>query len=226
MDTNPTHDARAKSVWTGIGKTLIVGIASVCAAYGAGLVAAGKVVDAKSLPISTERMALEAAVAGSSPERMASLDVPALASDQSQSLQSQPGTTWSYHADAATEGQGRSAANIRDGYAANLTSEVRDGSWAFEATRTIHSRFGGLASGGTSVESIDCRATMCQLDLVSESQAAYDTFLREALSRGPAGFLWNAPLFLTSKEDREQDGKVRMVAYIAREGKGLPALDD
>ncbi|WP_394822964.1 hypothetical protein [Pendulispora albinea] len=122
----------------------------------------------------------------------------------------------------ASAGRHMTADFMRDAYAATLTGENRDNAWAVRAEQRIVSQIRSASRAGTALESVDCRETLCKVDVRHTSQATYEAFLDDTFTRA-RDFIWNAPVFISRKEGAGED--VHVVMYIAREGYSLPTLE-
>jgi hypothetical protein len=116
-----------------------------------------------------------------------------------------------------------SAVAMRDRYKEVFESESRDAAWADSAQRFVADRLKTTVAAGSTVESVECRASMCRIETVHSDRSSYDHFVRSAFMN-PSTSLWNAPEFSTLSEGRSEGGPYHVVSYLAREGRTLPSL--
>lgn len=107
---------------------------------------------------------------------------------------------------------------------ARFFSEALDPGWSGEARQRAQ-RLGGLLPEGSRVVSLECRSSMCRLELSHPSLESFQGFVREGLMG--TGNDWDGPFMAALTGDPKQPGGVQAVAYLARAGADLSpdALD-
>jgi hypothetical protein len=94
--------------------------------------------------------------------------------------------------------------------------------WGGQAPRAVTERLHSLLPEGSTLQSFECRATMCRIETTHGSFGAYSKFARSAFTDSPTK-LWNAPSFLTRLNKGAAPGEpFVMVTYIAQPGQSLP----
>ena len=97
-----------------------------------------------------------------------------------------------------------------------LGSETVDATWARDAGRTLRDEIAKRLPPKGTVASVDCRRTLCRVDIALEGEEAYRQVIGTALS------VWPGPLF--GSPSRADEGGWTMTLYAAREGTTFPAL--
>jgi hypothetical protein len=103
---------------------------------------------------------------------------------------------------------------------ATLRSEGTDIRWADQAERSILSVSENSELTGSTVGQLECRTTICRVDISHESDLAADHFSGPFLTRLP-----NLPRAMARRYPSEAGGRVKTVVFLAREGYRLPVLD-
>jgi hypothetical protein len=98
---------------------------------------------------------------------------------------------------------------------AGLTTESRDPSWAPSAETTLYAALRAEAFKDTSLKSVECRATMCRIELSHRDRDAQSRFT-QAVNDVP---LFQNTEYFAHGQDREWK---HYVLYLAREGHKLP----
>jgi hypothetical protein len=93
-----------------------------------------------------------------------------------------------------------------------------DPGWRHEATPRAEKLRATLPEGAR-VVSLECRSSMCRVEMSHPNLEAFQGFVRESLLG--SGREWDGPLMATLMSDPGQPGEVRAVAYLAREGADL-----
>jgi len=104
-----------------------------------------------------------------------------------------------------------------EAYESNLTSQEIDSVWREQAHEKIESLIEAQESAGSSIVSVDCRDTLCKLDLAHADQSSAENFLEEF----PAHMAWNNESFIET--EIQIDGSIRTMVYFSRDGESLPA---
>jgi hypothetical protein len=113
----------------------------------------------------------------------------------------------------------RSLARMAAGEAA-LQQESADGVWSIQAAEALREALASEALSGTAVQDIDCRSTLCRLQVVHDN--------REQQALFEHGFSFKVgqllPRMMMHSEE-QTDGTISATMYLAREGNELPRSD-
>jgi len=112
-------------------------------------------------------------------------------------------------------------AHMRETYDRVFAAESRDPAWSDEAKRTTSSKLPTYMPDGSTLRSIECRTSMCRLEIQHKNRDLYWKFVKAALMDSGGQFWSGAVSTLPVSEDPD-DGS--MVMYLAREGYSLPAV--
>ncbi len=102
-----------------------------------------------------------------------------------------------------------------ESYESNLASQEIDSIWREQAHEKIESMIENQLVADSSIVSVDCRSSLCKLDLAHANEVAVDTFLEEF----PAYMAWNNESFI--KTEYQSDGSIRTMIYFSRDGSSL-----
>lgn len=91
-------------------------------------------------------------------------------------------------------------------------AETPDRAWAGAAELSLQSVLREHAPPGTRSLRVECRSTLCRIDLEHESAESRESLIRSV----PAKLPWGGPLF--SPAPSHAGGRLRSSIYIAREG--------
>jgi len=95
--------------------------------------------------------------------------------------------------------------------------QALDVSWASQAKSGLDTGLGHLLDKRSSVTSIECRSSLCRVELTHQDERAYasfaDVFVKSQVWKGPGFF---------SKQGETRGGEWIMVIFLAREGTELP----
>jgi hypothetical protein len=106
----------------------------------------------------------------------------------------------------------------------SFDSDQKDPRWSVRDQRDGERRLGELLPEGSSLQSFECRAALCRIETTHEDAVRYDAFVKAAFL-DPATHMWNTTGYVTRLgEDTSAAGPIRTVAYVAREGHGMPDL--
>ncbi|MGQ0657952.1 MAG: hypothetical protein ACT4NU_07655 [Chromatiales bacterium] len=108
---------------------------------------------------------------------------------------------------------------------AQLESEQPDVAWASHAGTTLWQALAGQDLAGTTVAGLDCRATLCRLDLNHEDEASRDRFLQITLDRRIRPAITDMLDAMTLHPVQNSDGSIATVIFWARAGHRLPPLE-
>lgn len=118
-------------------------------------------------------------------------------------------------------GQSRSAsASTRDGVLAVFVAELRDDAWAPDAESKFRASIKAVALGDSTINSVECRSTMCRADVVGNSVADAE-HLSRALA-DPSARPWNADVLIVPGGDTLEAGPpISLTIFIGREGSSI-----
>jgi hypothetical protein len=116
------------------------------------------------------------------------------------------------------------AADLRDCYEAAFTSETADRAWATSAGRLAEDKLRVSLPAGSTMRSIDCRASMCRVETSHVDRAHFAEFVQSSFV-DPTSAVWNAPTFSTVIDSPSNGAPLVVVSYVAREGTELPPLN-
>jgi hypothetical protein len=111
---------------------------------------------------------------------------------------------------------------LAEHYGDAFAGQAADPSWSQVAEGTMTREINRHLPQGSSIQSVQCRQSMCQLRSSHASMDTYEKFTEDALYSRESG-LWNGAI--TSLVVENGAGGVQSISYIAREGQDLPALD-
>ncbi|AFE04510.1 dihydrolipoamide acetyltransferase [Corallococcus coralloides DSM 2259] len=98
---------------------------------------------------------------------------------------------------------------------ARFFGEGVDTAWSHDATRRAE-RLGEALPQGARIVSLECRSSMCRLQMSHPSQDAFQKFLREGLIDDANA--WEGPFMAALTGTPGRPGEVEAVAYLARAG--------
>ncbi len=105
-----------------------------------------------------------------------------------------------------------------------FAAEPVDDSWARSTRGALHDRLAEVSrSSASSLGNIECRSTICAVDVVHSTADASRQFDARAFldSRDR---VWNGPVMMTTPK-QNPDGSVAVVMYLGREGTSLVKRD-
>jgi hypothetical protein len=109
-----------------------------------------------------------------------------------------------------------SLASVEEAFAA----EPASGSWAVSTRLALRDRLTALSrSSSSSVGDIDCRSSICRVEVVHRDADASQHFAARAFT-DPQEQAWNGPVVLLPPQSNP-DGSVAVVMYLWREGTSL-----
>jgi len=95
--------------------------------------------------------------------------------------------------------------------------EAFDASWARSSRLDLESRIRRLKPDDATLESVDCRTTICRATIVTRGEKAYRNFMNSVVV-GPAGdHVWEGPMF-ASKEREEPNGDWVLTIFFGQKG--------
>lgn len=109
-------------------------------------------------------------------------------------------------------------AALREQWDTVVASQPRDRDWAAGAEESLRAAFAEGAFRGSSAERVDCRTTLCRLELTHADAEAAEAFPQLAMA-SPA-FAWGGSVHRVTGDD----GVERSVLYAVREGFTLPSV--
>jgi hypothetical protein len=113
----------------------------------------------------------------------------------------------------------RSLARMAAGEAA-LQQESADGVWSIQAMDALREALGSEELSGTMVRDMECRATLCRLEVEHRDQEQQMAFEQQFSFK--VGEL--LPRMMMHSEE-QTDGTISATIYLAREGHELPRSD-
>src|SRR5262249_53529512 len=111
------------------------------------------------------------------------------------------------------------AADYRAYLQKQFLQQAPDVSWASQATGDLYTGLGPLLNERLSPTAIECRSSLCRVELTHQDELAY-THFADAFSHAKS-HIWKGPGFF-SKRDEPPRGAWIMVMFLAREGTELP----
>jgi hypothetical protein len=116
-------------------------------------------------------------------------------------------------------------AKLRERLDSTFHAEPFDSGWAGGAQRLAAERLRETLPEGSEVRSVECRSSLCRIETSHTDGPHYQEFVRKAFLN-PDTKLWNGGLFSTRLDDASQaEGRTVVVAYLARDGQGIPAFE-
>jgi hypothetical protein len=110
-----------------------------------------------------------------------------------------------------------SATALREHLDASFDQQAADAAWSGSARLEITRKFAALMPPTSTMKSVECRATMCRLEMVYDDLAQYQAFMSRL---SPDALPWNGSLFSTPVGDPSV-GPVTFVAFLSRDGQQL-----
>ncbi|NTX66453.1 hypothetical protein HUA74_37920 [Myxococcus sp. CA051A] len=101
---------------------------------------------------------------------------------------------------------------------ARFFSEEVDPAWSRDATQRAE-RLGALLPRGARVVSLECRSSMCRLQMSHPTQDAFQRFVRDGLIDDAT--TWAGPFMAVLTGTPGRLGEIEAVAYLARDGVNL-----
>ena len=102
----------------------------------------------------------------------------------------------------------------------SFAAEPEDPSWSEEAQRVAAARVKSLLSTSLKLGAVECRTSICRIDLRSTSRQELDRFNELAL-RDSDHWIWNGPSSVSIHGVRATNSLTETM-YLAREGHDLP----
>lgn len=103
-----------------------------------------------------------------------------------------------------------------------FASEAVDTAWRSEAAPILRQQFSDLAGAGTLVTGIDCRQSLCRVDMVHKDLDTLRDFGREMVASEKS--VWRGAGMMHVVGDPEAPGELRVLAYMARPGVDLAQM--
>jgi hypothetical protein len=108
-------------------------------------------------------------------------------------------------------------ATLRDHLTAAFDTQPDDAAWSAPARRMIETKLAAAVPHGSALRSIECRTTLCRIEMQYDDVAQYQAFLRKLT---PDALPWNGTFFATAAGD-PSERPARFVAFLSREGQEL-----
>jgi hypothetical protein len=112
---------------------------------------------------------------------------------------------------------------VKTAVEAGFASETRDQAWSATARLRLSEAVTRLLPEGSGVRDIDCRSTLCRIELSHSDPNAERGFMEKAI-HDPEGGFGNGPGYV-SRSEPAADGTFVEVIYLAREGATLPSAE-
>jgi len=103
---------------------------------------------------------------------------------------------------------------------ASLEAETVDSAWSGSTSQIIGEAFTGEELAGASLQDIDCRSTLCRVEVQHRDEAKLQEFQRLF----PLKVSQALPRMMMHRIDNA-DGSITTYLYLARQGYRLPAAD-
>lgn len=101
-----------------------------------------------------------------------------------------------------------------------FAGQPTDNAWAASTRQALHDRLTSRArSSSSSLRSIECRSSICRVEVVHQDAAASQQFGERAFTDADER-AWNGPVVITPPQ-ANPDGSLVMVMYLGREGTSL-----
>jgi hypothetical protein len=97
---------------------------------------------------------------------------------------------------------------------AAYSGEAEDAEWSRDASRKLNTLLHSRLPGGSRVNTLECRSTMCQVEIAHTSPEAHGEFLMNGF-RG-----WRGSVFVA--EEKQEHGELVVTLFASREGMELP----
>lgn len=110
-----------------------------------------------------------------------------------------------------------SPAELREHLDASFDQQAADATWSGPARLQITQKLAALMPPSSTMKAVECRATMCRLEMVYDDLAQYQAFMSRL---SPEALPWNGTLFATPLGDPAV-GPVTFVAFLSRDGQPL-----
>jgi hypothetical protein len=123
-------------------------------------------------------------------------------------------------ADASNQDQVVSMSEIISTLEVSFSQQRSDAEWSHRAEQQVRKLFLPVTSKDTSLFSVQCRTTLCRVVFLHATEAEFQQFLNTIKTDGltPA---WKGQV-VGGRVAINQDGKVRSVFYLAKEGTTVP----
>jgi hypothetical protein len=99
-------------------------------------------------------------------------------------------------------------------------SEPVDTGWARATQRELTGKLRELVGGSSSVQAVDCKNTLCRVELDNDNDKAGQDFLRSFMR----SHAW-AGNGMAIRGEPDSKGRVALTMYLAREGAALPEAE-
>lgn len=103
-----------------------------------------------------------------------------------------------------------------------FATEALDAPWSAATDSAMRGRLATLTNGHSALRSLECRSSMCRLEVVHDDAQQSSEFAQHAFT-GEGAPLWVGTYVQTRLAT--PDGKQATVAYLVREGRELPRLE-
>lgn len=123
--------------------------------------------------------------------------------------------------EASSERSARTSEELRDEFERGFETQQP----ALEPNPALQglARLTAILPAGSQVHSFECRSNSCRIVTSHASMMQYQAFLEAAFLDSKTR-VWNAGWFTTRLEPDALDGRMKIVSFLAREGRQLPAI--
>jgi hypothetical protein len=101
----------------------------------------------------------------------------------------------------------------------NFVAQTVDGSWGPRTGRDLRGRLSALLPSSSSMGDVDCRSSVCRVEVVHRDAEAAEHFAQRAFT-DVNDRAWDGPSYLMPPE-AGGDGTFKVVMYLGREGTSL-----
>jgi hypothetical protein len=113
--------------------------------------------------------------------------------------------------------------DMRDRMERQFAAQPSGGGVAADGLQRARDRLPAALPPGSSLRSLDCRATLCRIETTHPDLQHYRQYLERAFRDGDTE-LWNGGM-MTAIVEEANDGALLTVAFLAYDGQGLPAWE-
>jgi hypothetical protein len=111
---------------------------------------------------------------------------------------------------------------VRDFYESTWAAEPADAKWAVSATKLARARLDSLLPSGSTLDTLECKTSMCRFETSHADRSQYQSFVDSAL-RDPQTHIWNGGFMFAVESDQSgSGGPIKIVSFLARDGEELP----
>jgi hypothetical protein len=119
------------------------------------------------------------------------------------------------------DGPAPTPADVRDRLEDAFRGQAIDPVWSRTAVQTLDRKLATVLPARSAVRSVECRGALCRIETSHAGRDEYREFVHRAFVRSETE-LWNAGFFTNVVAEPGVGQPLVTVAYLAREGQGLP----